>query len=245
MENTVTIRMNGCTVTVPAEDEKIYRDALADKWIDGCRVYVKDQEVIVEVSEKIKKEGMSPETLLDLLLEQNDKRFALAGRYTQDYNVNDSLFVYDERRKVIHAENDNTPLPVFEALVRLCSSDKWKNRHNRDVLYNMFPSLTLFQFGIVVMLFTDECMEGKYWGYRGLLEESGVDLTDDEKDRDIEDLKRRGILLDRYRDGPDGPLEYLRINSRYELHVRAAGIRRLVTGENPFGMMEDMGEGSH
>jgi hypothetical protein len=239
MEKIATIHINGCTVTVPAEDEKIYRDALADKWIDGCRVYVKDQEVVVDMSDKIKKEGMSVETLRDLLIEQNNKTFALAGRYTRDYNVNDSLFVYDEQRKVIHAEEDRTPLPVFEALVRLCSTDKWKNKHNRDVLHNMFPSLTLFQFGIVVMLFTNECEDGKLWEYRGFLEEFGVDLTDDEKNMDIEDLKGRGILLGKYWDGADGPLEYLRLNSRYELFIQEAGIHRIVRGDNPFGLIEE------
>lgn len=239
MEKTVTIHINGCTVPVPAEDEKIYRDALADKWIDGCHVYVKDQEVVVELSDSIKKGGMSLETMRDLLIEQNNKIFALAGRYTRDYNVNDSLFVYDKQRKVIHAEEDRTPLPVFEALVRLCSTDKWKNKHNRDVLHNMFPSLTLFQFGIVVMLFTNECEDGKLWEYRGFLEEFGVDLTDDEKNMDIEDLKGRGILLGKYWDGADGPLEYLRLNSRYELFIQEAGIHRVVRGDNPFGLIEE------
>lgn len=239
MEKTVTIHINGCTVTVPAEDEKIYRDALADKWIDGCRIYVKDQKVVTDISEKIKKEGMSLETMRDLLIEQNNKIFALAGRYTRDYNVNDSLFVYDEQRKVIHAEEDRTPLPVFEALVRLCSTDKWKNKHNRDVLHHMFPSLTLFQFGIVVMLFTNECEDGKLWEYREFLEEFGVDLTDDEKNRDIEDLKRRGILLGKYRDGANRPLEYLRLNSRYELFIQEAGIHRIVREDNPFGLIEE------
>lgn len=235
----ISIHINGCTVTVPAEDEKIYRDALADKWIDGCRIYVKDQEVVTDLSEKIKKEGMSLETMRDLLIEQNNKIFALAGRYTRDYNVNDSLFVYDKQRKVIHAEEDRTPLPVFEALVRLCSTDKWKNKHNRDVLHHMFPSLTLFQFGIVVMLFTNECEDNKLWEYRGFLEEFGVDLTDDEKNRDIEDLKVRGILLDEYRDGADGPLEYLRLNSRYELFIQEAGIHWIIRGDNPFGLIEE------
>ena len=42
MEKIATIHINGCTVNVPAEDENIYRDALADKWIDGHRVYIKN-----------------------------------------------------------------------------------------------------------------------------------------------------------------------------------------------------------
>ena len=236
MEKTVTIHINGCTVTVPAEDEKIYRDALADKWIDGHRVYIKDGKVQTDLDPN--RHTMSPQTMVELLKEENNKRYALAGRYTRDYNVNDSLFVYDSERRIIHTMEDKTPVPVFEALMNLCSVKVWKNKHNRDVLHNMFPSLTLVQFGIVIMLFTNECEDGKFWEYRGLLEEFGVDLTDDEKNRDIEDLKGRGILLDEYREGPDGPVEYLRLNSRYELFIQEAGIHRIIRGDNPFGQIE-------
>ena len=79
MEEKATIHINGCTVTVPAEQEQLYREALTDKWIDECRVHVKDQDVIVELSDIIKKEGMSLETMRDLLLEENEKLYALAG----------------------------------------------------------------------------------------------------------------------------------------------------------------------
>ena len=236
MEKIATIHINGCTVNVPAEDENIYRDALADKWIDGHRIYIKNGKVQTDLDPN--RHTMSPQTMIKLLQEENNKRYALAGRYTRDYNVNDSLFVYDEKHKVIHPDEDRTPLHVFEALVRLCSSTKWKNKHNRDVLHNMFPSLTLFQFGIIVMLFTNECEDNKFWEYRGFLEEFGVDLTDDEKDVDIEDLKVRGILLDEYRDGADGPLEFLRLNSLYKLFIQEAGIHRIIRGENPFGLIE-------
>ena len=60
----------------------------------------------------------------------------------------------------------------------------------------------------------------------------------DEKNRDIEDLKRRGILLDKYLDGADGPLEFLRLNSLYKLFIQEAGIHRIIRGENPFGLIE-------
>ncbi len=76
---TVTIHINGCTVTVPTEDEKIYRESLADKWIDGCHVYVKDQKVVVELSDKIKKEGMSSDTRCNLFIERFAKILALEG----------------------------------------------------------------------------------------------------------------------------------------------------------------------
>lgn len=238
MENTITIEINGCTVTVPADDEKTYRDALADKWIDGCHVYVKDQKTVVELSEKIKKNGMSLETMHDLLIEEFTKVFALDGRLTRDYNVNDSLFVYDEERKVIHSTDDETPIPVFEALVLLCTAGKWKNRHNSHILHKMFPSLTLFQFAIVTVLFTNECEDDKQWEHRAFLEEFGVDLSEDEMNSEIENLKDREILLGRFNEGPDGPIEYLRLNSHYELYIKQAGTKRIVAGEHPFGMIE-------
>ena len=78
--NTVTLHINGCTVTVPADQEQLYREVLADKWIDGCRVYVENQDVMVELSEFVRKEGMSPETMRDLLLEEHEKLYALAGK---------------------------------------------------------------------------------------------------------------------------------------------------------------------
>lgn len=238
MEQNVTIEINGCTVTVPAEDEKTYRDALADKWIDGCHVYVKDQKTVVELSEKIKKEGMSLETMRDLLIENLTKTFALDGRLTRDYHVNDSLFVYDEERKVIHSTEDETPISVFEALVLLCSTGKWKNKHNRNVLYNMFPSLTLFQFTIIVTLFTNECEDNRQWEHRAFLEEFGIELSDDEMNREIENLKEREILLNRLDEGTDGPVEYLRLNSHYELYIKQAGTKRILEGEHPFGIIE-------
>ena len=78
MEKTVTIHINGCTVTVSAEDEKIYRDALTDKWIDGHRVYIKDGKVQTDLDPN--RHTMSPQTMIELLKEENNKRYALAGK---------------------------------------------------------------------------------------------------------------------------------------------------------------------
>lgn len=79
MNNTVTIHINGCTVTVPTDQEQLYREVLADKWIDGYRVYVKDGEVHTDHDASI--HTMSPQTMIDLLVNANDKRYALAGKY--------------------------------------------------------------------------------------------------------------------------------------------------------------------
>ena len=79
MMEEVTIHINGCTVTVPADQEQLYREVLADKWIDGYRVYVKDGEVLTDHDPDI--HTMSPQTMIDLLINANDKRYALAGKY--------------------------------------------------------------------------------------------------------------------------------------------------------------------
>lgn len=235
-KETVTIHINGCTVTCPAEEEQLYREALADKWIDGYRVYVKDNNVHIDM--RTDKDGMDLETMRDLLIEQNNKIFALAGRYTCNYNIEDSLFAYDEERKVVHSEEDKTPIPVFEALILLCSPGKWKNPYNKDILHKMFPSLTPFQFTIIVVLFTNECEDNKYWEYREFLEEFGA-LSDEEIARDIEDLKEREILLSKFGEGPESSVEYLRLNSHYELHIQKAGIHRIIKGDSPFGQIEE------
>jgi len=78
MEKIVTIHINGCTVTVPAEDENIYRDALADNWIDGHRVYIKNGKVQTDLD--LNRHTMSPQTMIKLLQEENNKRYALAGK---------------------------------------------------------------------------------------------------------------------------------------------------------------------
>ena len=79
MEDTVTIHINGCTVTVPVEQEQKYRDALADKWIDGYRVYVHNGEVITDM--RTDTDEMDWETMVAILVEENDKRYALVGKY--------------------------------------------------------------------------------------------------------------------------------------------------------------------
>ena len=79
MEKKVTIHINGCTVTVPAEDEQTYRDALAEKWIDGHRVYIKNGKVQTDLDPN--RYTMSPQTMIELLKEENNKRYALAGKY--------------------------------------------------------------------------------------------------------------------------------------------------------------------
>lgn len=80
-EKQVTIHINGCNVTVPASQEQIYREALADKRIDGCRVYVENGNVKTQFSNDIDNTGyMDIETSRLLLLECNKKRFALHGK---------------------------------------------------------------------------------------------------------------------------------------------------------------------
>ena len=57
MENKNILKINGCKVPVPVGQENLYREVLADKWIDGCRVYVENDEVKTQFSETILKEG--------------------------------------------------------------------------------------------------------------------------------------------------------------------------------------------
>lgn len=75
----VTIRINGCTVTVPEEQERQYREVLEDRWIDGCHVYVKDQKTFIDISGKVKEEGMTPYLRCNLFIEQFAKILALEG----------------------------------------------------------------------------------------------------------------------------------------------------------------------
>ena len=74
----VTIHINGCTVTVPAEQEQLYREALADKWIDGYRVYVKGGDVKIDMRKDT--DEVDLDTMETILIEQNHKIYALAGR---------------------------------------------------------------------------------------------------------------------------------------------------------------------
>ena len=79
MGKKVTIHINGCSVTCPEEQEQLYREALKDKWIDGYRVYVENGEVKTDHDPTI--HVMSPETMIELLIDANNKRYALAGKY--------------------------------------------------------------------------------------------------------------------------------------------------------------------
>lgn len=74
----MTIHINGCTVTCPAEQEQIYHDALADKWIGNYKVYVKDNDVYIDMEDDDNEADL--ETLEAILIEQNHKIYALAGK---------------------------------------------------------------------------------------------------------------------------------------------------------------------
>lgn len=76
----ITIHINGCTVTCPAEKEQLYREVLADKWIDGCRVYVENGEVKERLSDSIiARDSMSLETSFSIIEESLRKQAALYG----------------------------------------------------------------------------------------------------------------------------------------------------------------------
>lgn len=82
MGDKIILDFNGCRVSVPVGQEDLYREVLADKWIDGCRVYVENGEVKTQFSAKILKDGfMCAKTSHDILIEENNKRYALAGEY--------------------------------------------------------------------------------------------------------------------------------------------------------------------
>ena len=70
---------HGGSVVVPEEEEAIYVNALADKWIDGHRVYIKSGKVQTDLDPN--RHTMSPQTMIKLLQEENNKRYALAGKY--------------------------------------------------------------------------------------------------------------------------------------------------------------------
>lgn len=70
---------DGGSVIVSVEEESIYRNALADKWIDGHRVYIKNGKVQTDFNSN--QHTMFPQTMIELLKEENNKRYALAGKY--------------------------------------------------------------------------------------------------------------------------------------------------------------------
>ena len=70
---------HGGSVVVPEEEESIYINALSDKWIDGHRVYIKNGKVQTDLDSN--RHTMSPQTMIKLLQEENNKRYAMAGKY--------------------------------------------------------------------------------------------------------------------------------------------------------------------
>lgn len=70
---------DGGSVVVPEEEESIYINALSDKWIDGHRVYIKNGKVQTDLDPN--RHTMSPQTMIKLLQEENNKRYAMAGKY--------------------------------------------------------------------------------------------------------------------------------------------------------------------
>lgn len=78
MEEKVTIHINGCIVTVPAEQEHRYREVLADHYFSGYRVYVENGKVLWNSPEG--SSGTSPDILKEMLVDQNRKIFALKGQ---------------------------------------------------------------------------------------------------------------------------------------------------------------------
>ena len=77
-ERQVTIHINGCHVTVPASQEQIYREALADKWVNKHHIYVKDGEVIIDLDPN--KCELELEESRQVLLSANEKNYAIIGR---------------------------------------------------------------------------------------------------------------------------------------------------------------------
>ena len=73
------IFFHGGSVIIPEEEESIYINALKEKWIDEHRVYIKDGKVQTDLDPN--RHTMSPQTMIELLKEENNKRYALAGKY--------------------------------------------------------------------------------------------------------------------------------------------------------------------
>jgi len=75
----IEVFFDGGSVVVSENEESIYINALADKWIDGYRVYIENG--IVKTQKKTDTEVMSLDTMEALLIEQNHKIYAMAGRF--------------------------------------------------------------------------------------------------------------------------------------------------------------------
>lgn len=70
---------HGGSVVIPEKKETIYTNALADKWIDGYRIYIENGTV--KTQKRTDTDLMSLDTMEALLIEQNHKIYAMAGRF--------------------------------------------------------------------------------------------------------------------------------------------------------------------
>ena len=73
------IFFHGGSVVIPEEKETIYANALADKWIDGYRIYIENGTV--KTQKRTDTDLMNLDTMEALLIEQNHKIYAMAGRF--------------------------------------------------------------------------------------------------------------------------------------------------------------------
>lgn len=78
MEEKITIQINNNIVSVPKSQEQKYRDALADKYFNGYRIYVEGGQV--KWSAPQDSTGTDLETLRMMLKDQNRKIFALRSQ---------------------------------------------------------------------------------------------------------------------------------------------------------------------
>lgn len=74
----ITIQINNNIVSVPKSQEQKYRDALADQYFNGYRVYVEGGHV--KFSAPQDSTGTDLETLRMMLKDQNRKIFALRSQ---------------------------------------------------------------------------------------------------------------------------------------------------------------------
>ena len=77
MEEKITKQINNNIISVPKSQEQKYRDALADQYFNGYRVYVEGGQV--KWSAPQDSTGTDLETLRMMLKDQNRKIFALRG----------------------------------------------------------------------------------------------------------------------------------------------------------------------
>lgn len=70
---------DGGSVVIPVEKELLYHEVLKDKWIDGYRIYIENGAV--KTQKRTDTDVMSLDTMEALLIEQNHKIYAMAGRF--------------------------------------------------------------------------------------------------------------------------------------------------------------------